>query len=170
MTIEMNIFAASIRGDLNRIIELLDAGEAQVNEEDVWFYPPLHATACHGHIECMIELIKRGANIDLVDSGITPLRAAIANNQKSSVMTLISYAKNKREFILNKNQSGWTALHSSANFDHDDIFELLLEYVNVDDLEIKDDLGRTALDLTMSAKIKKLIEDFKTIPIAKYLK
>lgn len=71
-----NIFLAASDGDIDSVLQFLDAG-IPVNSLDENGYSTIHAAASYNHLELMRTLIARGGNVDLPDhEGDTPIYVA----------------------------------------------------------------------------------------------
>ena len=87
----------------------------------------LHVACEKGHVECVHELMKHGANLEEMDdaNGATPLKIAAVFNHRDCVKTLIdTYGAS----INARDKQDYTALHACAYIGHVDIVRLLLSY------------------------------------------
>ncbi|XP_007536559.2 ankyrin repeat and SOCS box protein 1 [Erinaceus europaeus] len=89
---------AAYAGDLQTLRSLLDEGgyRSRINEKSVWcqgWLPctPLRIAATAGHSACVDFLLRRGAEVDLVDvKGQTALYMAVVNGHLESACTLLA--------------------------------------------------------------------------------
>lgn len=71
-----NIFLAASDGDIDSVLQFLDAGVG-VNALDENGYSTIHAAASYNHFELLSTLISRGGNVNLPDyEGDTPIYVA----------------------------------------------------------------------------------------------
>ena len=147
-TLEEQLYAAAIRGDITRLKKLLRRG-ADVNKR-LYVMPgdlfrgdtPLHAAAGRGHEDIVAFLLVKGADVDIVGhQGKTPLHAAVEMGHERVAKLLLVY-----DADVNAHQPGnmgWTPLHWAAYKADIQIIGLLLR--KGADINAKDVLGRTAL-------------------------
>ncbi|XP_078504439.1 E3 ubiquitin-protein ligase HACE1 isoform X4 [Lissotriton helveticus] len=100
----------------------------------------LHIAANCGSVECLILLLKRGANPNYQDiSGCTPLHLAARNGQKKCMSKLLEYNAD----VNICNNEGLTAIHwLSVNGRTELLHDLVQHVTNVD---VEDSMGQTAL-------------------------
>jgi ankyrin repeat protein len=86
-----NIQVATIKGDLQRVTELLKAKPSLANEETYRRFTPLHWAALYGHAQIAKALLKAGAYADCESEGQdTPLQLAAENGQVGVATLLIA--------------------------------------------------------------------------------
>jgi ankyrin repeat protein len=83
---------AAIRGDVEAITALLDAG-ADIQSRGEHGYSPLHEAVEQGHIEAVRLLLERGASlIATSDDGSTPIQSAQILKEREIEALLKKYA------------------------------------------------------------------------------
>ena len=81
---------AVIKGNLERVKELLDGGAKVDRGDETAGHTPLHNAAHHGHPNIAALLIERGANIEATSwDGITPLHLAASAGHHGLVTKLL---------------------------------------------------------------------------------
>ncbi|KAM4771818.1 E3 ubiquitin-protein ligase HACE1 isoform 2-T2 [Rhinophrynus dorsalis] len=100
----------------------------------------LHIAANCGSVECLVLLLKRGANPNYQDiSGCTPLHLAARNGQKKCMTKLLEFNAD----VNICNNEGLTAIHwLSVNGRTELLYDLVQHVTNVD---VEDAMGQTAL-------------------------
>ncbi|KAM8954066.1 E3 ubiquitin-protein ligase HACE1 isoform 2-T2 [Pelodytes ibericus] len=100
----------------------------------------LHIAANCGSVECLVLLLKRGANPNYQDiSGCTPLHLAARNGQKKCMSKLLEFNAD----VNICNNEGLTAIHWLAVNGRTELLHDLVQHVlNVD---VEDAMGQTAL-------------------------
>ncbi|KAJ7341797.1 hypothetical protein JRQ81_007055 [Phrynocephalus forsythii] len=100
----------------------------------------LHIAANCGSVECLVLLLKKGANPNYQDiSGCTPLHLAARNGQKKCMSKLLEYSAD----VNICNNEGLTAIHwLSVNGRTELLHDLVQHVTNVD---VEDAMGQTAL-------------------------
>lgn len=75
---KQNIFSASQRGDLGLVKQLVESGQATVNDRDPQNISPLHWAAINAHLALCRYLLEQGAEVDVVGGELmaTPLQWA----------------------------------------------------------------------------------------------
>ncbi len=88
---EPPLHKAAYKGDTDKIIELIKAGE-NVNGKNSEGATPLHWAAFKGQREAATILLKSGANVNaLTDKGSTPLRLATTHKKEELIQLLKNY-------------------------------------------------------------------------------
>ncbi|ARJ22484.1 ankyrin repeat domain-containing protein [Bacillus mycoides] len=142
----ISISQAVIRGEKEKVVEIINTDPSVVNEfsEDGW--TPLHLAAYFGQKELASFLLEQGADIHIRaknENENTPLQAAIANKQSELVAFLIEKGSD-----VNAVQSGgWTGLHEATLLGNEEIIILLLE--NGANKMIKKNDRKTAYDIAL---------------------
>ncbi|KAI5140288.1 E3 ubiquitin-protein ligase HACE1 isoform X1 [Manis pentadactyla] len=100
----------------------------------------LHIAANCGSVECLVLLLKRGANPNYQDiSGCTPLHLAARNGQKKCMSKLLEYSAD----VNICNNEGLTAIHWLAVNGRTELLHDLVQHVS--DVDVEDAMGQTAL-------------------------
>jgi hypothetical protein len=155
-----------------KVYNLIVAMRPNVNVVNSDGDTPLHVACLHGKVDCLNELFKLGAEVDMQNNkGMTPLMMAVQfhdNNPKKSnplndfrlspVAIMVKALLNKGANINTTNNKGETVLHIIIKHGQTSphlsmMVRMLME--NGVDVSIKDNNGKTALELTGN-KVKKL--------------
>ena len=117
---------------------------ASVNEQGEFDRTALHGACNYGHVACINELMRHGADVEARDSerGATPLQLASLFNRPQCVKVLLD---KYRALINATNAFGVTALHQAAYAGNLDVVKLLTSYSQCD-VNAKDDAGKTSAD------------------------
>uniref|UniRef100_A0A4W4GYJ9 E3 ubiquitin-protein ligase HACE1 n=1 Tax=Electrophorus electricus TaxID=8005 RepID=A0A4W4GYJ9_ELEEL len=100
----------------------------------------LHIAANCGSVECLVLLLKRGANPNYQDiSGCTPLHLAARNGQKKCMGKLLEYSAD----VNICNNEGLTAIHWLAVNGRTELLHDLVQHVS--NVDVEDAMGQTAL-------------------------
>uniref|UniRef100_A0A3B4FSK5 E3 ubiquitin-protein ligase HACE1 n=1 Tax=Pundamilia nyererei TaxID=303518 RepID=A0A3B4FSK5_9CICH len=100
----------------------------------------LHIAANCGSLECLVLLLKRGANPNYQDiSGCTPLHLAARNGQKKCMGKLLEYNAD----VNICNNEGLTAIHWLAVNGRTELLHDLVQHVS--NVDVEDAMGQTAL-------------------------
>ncbi|XP_060023772.1 E3 ubiquitin-protein ligase HACE1 isoform X3 [Lagenorhynchus albirostris] len=100
----------------------------------------LHIAANCGSVECLVLLLKKGANPNYQDiSGCTPLHLAARNGQKKCMSKLLEYNAD----VNICNNEGLTAIHWLAVNGRTELLHDLVQHVS--DVDVEDAMGQTAL-------------------------
>ncbi|XP_075718330.1 E3 ubiquitin-protein ligase HACE1 isoform X4 [Rhinoderma darwinii] len=100
----------------------------------------LHIAANCGSVECLVLLLKRGANPNYQDiSGCTPLHLAARNGQKKCMSKLLEYNAD----VNICNNEGLTAIHWLAVNGRTELLHDLVQHVS--NVDVEDSMGQTAL-------------------------
>ncbi|XP_037309447.2 E3 ubiquitin-protein ligase HACE1 isoform X3 [Pungitius pungitius] len=100
----------------------------------------LHIAANCGSVECLLLLLKRGANPNYQDiSGCTPLHLAARNGQKKCMAKLLEYNAD----VNICNNEGLTAIHWLAVNGRTELLHDLVQHVS--NVDVEDAMGQTAL-------------------------
>uniref|UniRef100_A0A8D0JUG5 HECT domain and ankyrin repeat containing E3 ubiquitin protein ligase 1 n=1 Tax=Sus scrofa TaxID=9823 RepID=A0A8D0JUG5_PIG len=100
----------------------------------------LHIAANCGSVECLVLLLKKGANPNYQDiSGCTPLHLAARNGQKKCMSKLLEYCAD----VNICNNEGLTAIHWLAVNGRTELLHDLVQHVS--DVDVEDAMGQTAL-------------------------
>lgn len=145
--VELDIFAATMAGVQERVVELLaaDRGLTESRSSDGW--TPLHLAAFFGQAEIAEVLLANGAKVNARSSNPmqnTPLHAAAAGKHANLVSVLLAHGAD----VNSQQQGGWTALHAAAQNGDIELARLLLALGA--DANPRADNQQTALDLAMT--------------------
>uniref|UniRef100_A0A8C1THG2 E3 ubiquitin-protein ligase HACE1 n=1 Tax=Cyprinus carpio TaxID=7962 RepID=A0A8C1THG2_CYPCA len=100
----------------------------------------LHIAANCGSVECLVLLLRRGANPNYQDiSGCTPLHLAARNGQKKCMSRLLEYNAD----VNICNNEGLTAIHWLAVNGRTELLHDLVQHVS--NVDVEDAMGQTAL-------------------------
>ncbi|KAG7469909.1 hypothetical protein MATL_G00133800 [Megalops atlanticus] len=100
----------------------------------------LHIAANCGSVECLVLLLKKGANPNYQDiSGCTPLHLAARNGQKKCMGRLLEYNAD----VNICNNEGLTAIHWLAVNGRTELLHDLVQHVT--NVDVEDAMGQTAL-------------------------
>ncbi|XP_037309448.2 E3 ubiquitin-protein ligase HACE1 isoform X4 [Pungitius pungitius] len=112
------------------------------NETAVYTLMPMVMADQHscGSVECLLLLLKRGANPNYQDiSGCTPLHLAARNGQKKCMAKLLEYNAD----VNICNNEGLTAIHWLAVNGRTELLHDLVQHVS--NVDVEDAMGQTAL-------------------------
>ncbi|XP_032999391.1 E3 ubiquitin-protein ligase HACE1 isoform X1 [Lacerta agilis] len=100
----------------------------------------LHIAANCGSVECLVLLLKKGANPNYQDiSGCTSLHLAARNGQKKCMSKLLEYSAD----VNICNNEGLTAIHWLAVNGRTELLHDLVQHVT--NVDVEDAMGQTAL-------------------------
>lgn len=113
---------ALVRGDVNKVKDLLDSGESvEAKQED---RTPLCIAALNGHVDIIQLLLARGAQVNYKDSkGQTPLMYAAGNGKLDAVKALIA----QKADLEATTELGETALMGAVGHGYVDVAKYLVE-------------------------------------------
>ncbi|KZV80903.1 ankyrin, partial [Exidia glandulosa HHB12029] len=89
----MSIFVAAQRGDVQRIKQLVETGEASVTDRDAQNVTALHWASINAHMGACRYLLDQGAEVDAKggDLDATPMQWAARNGYLYVIHLLISH-------------------------------------------------------------------------------
>lgn len=154
------LFAAAERGNMKKIIELLEYTDPNV--KDGVGDTPLHLTCFHGHTKTAQLLIDHGADVNAKNNNDhTPLQETC---HPRTVKLLIERGAD----VNAGNKYGWTSLHEACAYNHLDIARLLLIDHGAD-VNVKNIYGEVPLDGAISLALvhphrEELIDLFRELP------
>lgn len=155
----LKLVDVATKGDFKTVESLLKSG-IDVNARDSEGCTALICAVREGHTEIVKLLIENGANVNARDNdGYTALITAACWKQAGIIELLLKQQGIAVDAIDN---GGYTALMRAVYWNHAEIVELLLKkYPNID-VNVKNSLGKKALDLAKNQEIKDLISNFKS--------
>lgn len=143
---ELDIFAASMAGAKERVIELIQENPERVNaySQDGW--TPLHLACFFGQPQVAELLIAHGADVHARSRNAmrnTPLHAATGGRNRDAARALIEHgaAVNARQ------EGGWTALHAASQNGDVEMMQLLI--AGGADVQARADNQQNAMDLAL---------------------
>lgn len=180
------LFEDSACGKLIQVRILLER-KAPINLQDYQGTTALMLATRNGHLEVIRELINNGADIKIRNHrGDTAMYVAIRSKNVNAVRVFVQDGINEeitvprhcrwlnrdidylnpvsgpntnRSFINFQDEYGNTALMFASGYNELEIVKVLLQVGS--DIDIKNNNGQTAYDITESNKIKKLIIRYK---------
>ncbi|KAI9005202.1 ankyrin repeat-containing domain protein [Gaertneriomyces semiglobifer] len=138
---ELGLHAASQRGDLIRIKELIESGQAHATDKDGEGITALHWAAINNHLDVAKYLLDMGAEVDIAGGELmaTPLHWATRSGHTTMVMLLYTKGADPSR----QDNQGYNALHLSSHAGHVFMAALLLSLGM--DVNAPDNFGRTGL-------------------------
>ena len=134
-------------GSAQAVKVLLELG-ADMTITDSWGSPPAHSTAYFGDIACMRLFIAAGLDFSLRNRGSLNETILYAAVEHSTEMVKYLLGQGAGRIINLQDCEGRTALHEVVSWGKGaDLVRLLLYHGA--DMEVKDDMGCTALDLAV---------------------
>lgn len=131
-----NLIDAIGKQDIAKVEQLME--EDIVNQSDSHKYLPLHTAAHQGNIEIVRRLLPQVKDINCRTTfGTTPLHNAASAGHIEIVRMLIEHGGDQNA----RDGHGKLPFHDAAHSGHIEILELLMP----DNIDIKDNRGRTAL-------------------------
>ena len=121
---KFDIVKATQHGSLERVKELIESGQAEVNRPDTENVYLLHWAAINNRVEIAKYLLDKGANINAVGGDLesTPLHWAARNGLLKMIILLINNGANPLLF----DNEGFSTIHLAAMFGHSNIVAYLL--------------------------------------------
>ncbi len=143
LCLAQDIIPAATSGDLAKVRELVDKDPACVNVRGSDGRTPLHWAARGVHLEVLRFLVDRGADVRAADAnGLTPLHITASRGHLEASRLLVE----KGAPVDAKSAGGATPFSLAARRGKKDLLEFLLANgARKEDLEIRDDYGRTPL-------------------------
>ena len=140
----LDVFDAAAVGDVQRLVELLDADPGQVNALAPDGFFPLALAAYFGQPGAVRLLLERGADVHATAQNamrVQALHAAVAGRSVDSVRLLLDGGADPNV----RQHGGWTPLMGAAAHGDDEIVDLLLAHGA--DAAAANDEGRTPAGL-----------------------
>lgn len=133
----------------------LEELENNIDTEDMYGLTPLHRAIIKGNVPEVDELIKRGADLNILFRGMSALQLAVFSKNTEVVKILV-----KQGIINARASNGSTALHTAAEKNNIETIRLLIT-AGID-VKAQTNLGATALHAAAtcdnSAAIEELIK------------
>ena len=118
---------AASTGQTNVVKDLLDKGANQSEKDSCgsggWSVTALYCAAYGGHMETVKVLVDRGADVNALSHGLTPLTIAIYEGHTDIAKLLIARGTD----VNARSGDGLAPLEAAINKDHADIAKLLME-------------------------------------------
>ena len=116
------LWIAAHKGEIDIVVELIEAG-ANINDKDDFIgYYPLHLASDEGYIDVVVTLIAAGANVNAqTNAGYYPLHLAVDKKNIDVIATLIRAGAN-----VNANYNGGETVLERACDARPNIVEMLL--------------------------------------------
>lgn len=116
---------AAEQGNLPAMDDFL-VGQQLVNMRNACLWTPLMMAALNGHYDAVQKLLKKGAEVDMVDKGgYSAMMLAASNNFSSIVELLVQHGADVNRI---ENSNGWTALIWAAKQGHDETVRVLMNH------------------------------------------
>lgn len=144
--VQLDIFAATMAGVRERVVDLLAKDRELVNKYSHDGWTPLHLAAFFGHPEIAEVLLANGADVHARSTNAmqnTALHAAAAGRHTPLVTVLLAHGAD----VSAKQHGGWTPLHAAAQSGDVELAELLI--ATGADLKARADNNQNALDLAL---------------------
>lgn len=121
------ILAACEFGEVDRLKELLEEADFDINTPGPDGDSALHIASLYGHYECVTALLNKGANAGIVnpEDGSSPIHDAAAGGFKDILELLIERSPSSLDTPDN---DGDTPLHNAARGNHLHIVEVLVKH------------------------------------------
>lgn len=146
---------ATFQGFNEIVTKLLAMPNIDVNVVNPYGYTPLMGAIEKGHSEVVEKLLEM-PEIDLNfknNGSLTALHWAVYQNKNDIVKKLLAHQSG----TIDVNSKDWTPLHIASYFGYSKIVDQLLTISNID-INIKNDLGQTALDLAIQRGHNEIVE------------
>jgi uncharacterized protein len=145
--VQLDVFAASMAGAKDRVLELIGANPELVNSysDDGW--TPLHLACFFGQPEVARALLAKGADVHARGHNPmenTPLHAAVAGHSKDAVRALLEGGAD----VNARQHGGWTALQAAAQNGDVEMARLLIAAGA--DINARADNQQNAMDLALT--------------------
>ena len=143
---ELDVFAASMAGDRERVLKLIDQNPDLIGSFSNDGWTALHLACFFGQPAVAQALIGRGADVSARSRNPmknTPLHAAVAGRNVEAVRSLLEHGAD----VNVRQEGGWTPLHSaSQNGDAEMVQVLIAAGANVG---VRADNQQNPLDLAL---------------------
>lgn len=137
---QLHMFAIS--GNRKKLQEAINTGSYDINETDNMGRTPLIYSVLVEQMDCVILLLKSGANPDKPDGdGRTALHWAAYQGNHKLVKLIIGKCKMKSAY----DKEGRTPLHLSISHDNIKVIQIILKYLDRAEVDAIDNKSMTAL-------------------------
>jgi ankyrin repeat protein len=120
-------------GEFEDMVAILDENVVPVDYQNDGLNTALHYVSANGNLECIRELLRRGARSLANSSGITPLHWAVQNKQLDATKELLANLPGCD--VLQKNDFGRSSLTEAFQTDNAQILEVVLGHSSAAALE-----------------------------------
>lgn len=139
------LIKASKEGDLDVVEQSIKYG-ADVNTKDRWGHSMLHIAVQKINVELVQKLVKKGANVNMIDSiTFTPLRYAMANSydKEPKLLDITKILLEQKPDLTLNDYAGKTPLNAAIEFKATKTAVLLIE--GGADIDLVDESGYAPL-------------------------
>lgn len=145
--VDLDIFAACMAGDGERITNLLDRDRQLANRYSHDGWTPLHLAAFFGHKQIADILLEQGADVHARSRNAMenlPIHAAAASRKASIVAALLEHGAS----VNARQHGGWTPLHAASQNGDSNLVRLLV--ANGADVGARAANNQSAIDLALT--------------------
>ncbi|KAF7714233.1 Uncharacterized protein PECH_000049 [Penicillium ucsense] len=154
------LLLAAQQGSIEMVQLLVLGYKANLESEDSVGMTALHRATHKDHVDTVRILLSEGAEINhMTHDGITPLLSAVMNNQLQMAEVLL---QSGADINVRGGGFGQTALAIAVTYRDRDIFDLLMS--KGADPWMRDDFGRTALDLARDSGRDDIVATLCSLP------
>ncbi|KAH8739966.1 hypothetical protein FG386_001079 [Cryptosporidium ryanae] len=126
-------------GELEDLVKILDNYKVDVDYKDKHGNTALHKSCANGHVDIVLELLKRNASINIQNNnGNSPLHWAVTNKKKEVIIELLNDPRLPSEGgadVLLKNYMNKSVLTEVFNINDEDLLKIVLEHSSAEKLE-----------------------------------
>lgn len=153
--VQLDIFAATMAGVRQRVVDLLAQNRELVSAYSHDGWTPLHLAAFFGNAEIAEILLANGADAQARSRNNmqnTPLHAAAAGRHNELVSVLLAHNAD----VNARQHGGWTPLHAAAQNGDSELARLLIAVGA--DVKARAENNQSALDLAMQKGHGEMVE------------
>ena len=157
--LNIKLLRAAESGDMMLIIDLLNKTKhndltPDINTKGLDGFTPLHFAASEGHIETVMTLVKKGANVAATSVSLrTPLHVACIRGYTEIILILIQNKAN----LNDQDKDGNTSIHLLSEGGWAEALKICLNYKP--DLTIKNVYSETPIEVASSVEVIKLLNE-----------